>query len=144
MIRILILILIIIIVYEITSFLRHGVLDDNHPILNEISSNFSKIDKRLKNVKLYVGENSYTQNKKWISLCIRDPQSGHLYDMNTINYVAAHEYAHVISKSYGETGNEHNAEFKANFNYILKRAQELGIYNPDLPIPTSYCRHYEN
>lgn len=67
---------------------------------------------------------SYTVNKgEKMIFCIRDKETKELHDINLMMYVALHEFAHVMSVSVG-----HNEEFHKNFNYILKVAEEQGLY----------------
>lgn len=106
----------------------------DHPILDNVRSNFSILNPDYAKIPLRYGDSAYTENKKVITLCLQDPDSGVYYDMNTIMYVALHELAHVISKSHG-----HNDEFKMNFAKLLKQGTEAGIYDPSRPIPRSYC-----
>ena len=80
------------------------------------------------------GDSAYTENKAVITLCLKNPENGLYYDMNTIMYVAIHELSHMVTKTHG-----HNKEFKNHFSTLLKRAAQLGIYNPRKPIPETYC-----
>jgi hypothetical protein len=80
------------------------------------------------------GGSAYTENKTVITLCLKNPENGYYYNSNTIMYVALHELAHIISKTQG-----HNDEFNNNFAMLLKQAETRGIYNPRIPIPTTYC-----
>ena len=68
---------------------------------------------------------SYLVNKgQSLILCIRDKSNEYnLLDINTIMFVALHEFAHLISISIG-----HTDEFWSNFKFILINASELGIY----------------
>lgn len=80
---------------------------------------------------------SYTVNKgEKMIFCIRDKETKKLHDINLMMYVALHEFAHVISVTVG-----HNKEFHKNFNYLLKVAEEMGIYKK-LPLgkqQIKYC-----
>lgn len=105
-----------------------------HPMLDQVRMNFAKIDPKFGNIPLREGKSAYTENKRIITLCLVDPDSKVHYDVNTIMYVALHELAHVISKKHG-----HGDEFKRNFNMLLRKGAQLGIYDPRKPIPTSYC-----
>lgn len=105
-----------------------------HPMLDQVRANFAKIHPQYGHIPLKEGSSAFTENKRIITLCLVDPESKVHYDINTIMYVALHELAHVISKKHG-----HGEEFKRNFNLLLKRAAQLGIYDPRKPIPTSYC-----
>jgi len=86
------------------------------------------------------GEKSaaYTVNKgDELRICIRDPDSNEMFESeNTGFLVLLHELAHLMSQSFG-----HNIEFKKNFAYICKQAQELGLYRyvDYSKNPTSYC-----
>lgn len=111
----------------------------DNPVINQIRQNFAKLKPEYGNVPIREGDSSYTEGKKFITLCLRDPATGKYYDMNTIMYVALHELAHLVSESYGSPGNEHNDEFKKNFQVILDRAERLGFYNPNIPMPKTYC-----
>lgn len=105
-----------------------------HPIIVDISNNFSRIKPEYKNIPIYQGDSSYTENKSVITLCLQDPETKKFYDMNTLMYVALHELAHVITKTIG-----HDDNFKKNFTKLLVKAESLGIYNSQLPLPKKYC-----
>lgn len=107
---------------------------DKEPMLLKVRQNFSLLDPDYTKIPLAEGGSSYTENKSAITLCLRDPETGELYDINTIMYVALHELAHVISKNHG-----HGSEFKDNFEKILKKAASIGIYDPTRSIPSNYC-----
>lgn len=81
---------------------------------------------------------AYSVNKgDQLRICVRDESSDNLFeDQNDMMFVALHELAHLMSKSYG-----HNLEFKKNFAYITKIAVELGIYKyiDYQKKPTNYC-----
>jgi hypothetical protein len=80
---------------------------------------------------------SYTVNKgERIVMCIRSPDTGEFYDMNTIMYVAIHELAHVGCPEFG-----HTKLFAKIFAMLLKNATRLGIYNDQnyLVSPMPYC-----
>lgn len=68
---------------------------------------------------------SYLINKgESLVLCIRDKTDGHnILDINTVMFVALHEFAHLITTSIG-----HTKEFWSNFKFILKNAIEIKIY----------------
>jgi len=70
---------------------------------------------------------SYTINKgEKMVLCLR-ARDGHekLERENTMMFVSLHELAHIMSKSIGHEDDE----FWRNFKFILKHAQNLGMYN---------------
>jgi hypothetical protein len=80
---------------------------------------------------------SYTVNKgERIVMCIRSPETGQFYDMNTIMYVAIHELSHVACPEFG-----HTKLFAEIFAGLLKDAKRLGIYKDEnyLLNPMQYC-----
>lgn len=116
-------------------------------VLNRVRANFILIHPKYGGITLQEGDSSYTENKRVISLCTVNPNTGEHYDMNTIMYVALHELAHVVTPKYDKNGNlhdEHSAAFKKNFALLLKRATKLRIYNPSIPIPSTYCGIKDN
>lgn len=63
-------------------------------------------------------EIGYTINKgQSIGLCLRDND-------NALFFIVLHELAHVITKEYG-----HTKEFWKNFEELIKKSIDLGIYN---------------
>ena len=106
----------------------------DHPILNQVRDNFAKLNPEYSKIPLREGDSAYTENKAVITLCLKNPETGGYYDMNTIMYVALHELGHIVSKTHG-----HNDEFKKNFATLLRQAARKGIYDPRKPIPAAYC-----
>jgi hypothetical protein len=98
-------------------------------MLNEISPEAAS------KIRIYKGDKSYTINKRNVYLCLKD-KNGEYYSINTILAVACHEISHVLCKSIG-----HTKEFDEIFKKILKKAEELGYYDPTIKIPTDYCEH---
>lgn len=104
----------------------------DHPTLNQIRFNFSKIDPAYGNIPLKEGYSSYTENKNSITLCLS--HDGEYYNMNTLMYVSIHELAHIVTKGYG-----HTEEFHKNFSDLLQKATAAGVYDPSKPLPVKYC-----
>lgn len=113
---------------------KRSYYSDKHPLLEQIRSNFTILSPEYADIPLREGDSAYTENKAVITLCLKNPETGKFYSMNTLMYVALHELSHIISKTHG-----HNEEFKQNFAKILRRATNVGIYNPGIPIPQTYC-----
>lgn len=105
-----------------------------NPVLKNVRYNFSLLNPKYANIPLREGNSAYTENKRSITLCLKNPETGETYDMNTLMYVALHELAHVVSESHG-----HTDEFKRNFVILLREASRIGIYNPRREIPQTYC-----
>ncbi len=69
---------------------------------------------------------SYTVDKgNELHLCLRNKEDKTFHGVNLLMFVALHELAHVMSKSYG-----HNEEFTKNFVYLLKMSSRCGTYAP--------------
>lgn len=103
--------------------------------LARVRNNFAKLDVEYAKIPLSADTSAYTEDKKRISLCLQDPQTGEMYPDNTIMYVALHELSHICNKEdYG-----HTDAFKRVFARLLKKAQAIGIYDPSIPLPSVYC-----
>lgn len=70
---------------------------------------------------------SYSLNKgEKIALCIRKKgESKEFIEDNTIMFVAIHELSHIMTESVG-----HEPEFWDNMAFLLKKANDINIYNP--------------
>lgn len=85
---------------------------------------------------------AYSENKgEKIAFCLDKKKNvggigGELIDQNTLNFVALHELAHVMTKSVG-----HTTEFWDNFKFLLQEAEKLKIYKPVdyKKNPQKYC-----
>lgn len=108
---------------------------ESEDVIRNLKKNLSKIDPGYGQVSIIEGfKGASTKNKKIVSICLRNPDTGKFYSENTLMYVLLHELAHVISPTYG-----HDDNFKERMNDLLFKAKELGIYDPDIPIPKMYC-----
>jgi predicted AAA+ superfamily ATPase len=83
------------------------------------------------------GVGKTTLAKKGLANCLKD-ENGKYYDYNMIMYVCLHELAHAFSNSVDE--NHTGEEFKENFRKLLKKGEEVGIFNPSLPLNYDYCK----
>jgi hypothetical protein len=90
--------------------------------------------KMVQNVSLYRGNKSYTINKHKIFLCLKDGNKQY-YPDNTLIYVLAHEYAHVLCPEIG-----HTKKFDEIFKALLKELTREGIFDPTQPIEQDYCK----
>jgi len=81
---------------------------------------------------------SFTLNKgEKIHVCLRQKNSNQdLVDVNVLTFVTLHEIGHIGTREIG-----HTPLFWNNFAWILKQAEELGIYEfqnfAEQPVP--YC-----
>jgi hypothetical protein len=82
---------------------------------------------------------SYSVNKgESVHLCLRQRQGAdeNLVNENVMVFVSLHEMAHMITDSVG-----HEPEFWNNFGWLLKQAENLGVYqDQDFKAhPVRYC-----
>jgi hypothetical protein len=108
----------------------------NDPLIDVIKRDVSMLDPRIKNIQFYSSDESYTEDKKRIYLCLRD-ENGEYYDYNMLLYVAIHECSHALT----DVIDIHHVtpEFKNMFATLLTRATELGMYSPVQPLVSTYC-----
>ena len=99
---------------------------------NEFPENMSYIKDLIKRTKtINIMETpqdekytSYTVNKgERVNMCIRSKIIENIHDMNTLMYVAIHEFSHVACPEYG-----HTPLFKKIFKFLLERSIEINIY----------------
>lgn len=103
----------------------------------EIQTKLMRVDPEVTSkLNIQAGNQSFTEDKKDMFLCLRDEQ-GKYYPDNMLMYVALHELAHA--KSHSVDVNHSGDEFKTNFNSYLKKAEELGFYSPSKGLVREYC-----
>lgn len=110
---------------------------EDNSMLNEIRRRFNIMNPRYARLPMRTDKRSFTEDKTAIFLCIKDPRTGLFYNINILMYVALHELAHVLTKADGPQS--HGDEFKANFSRLLAEAASKGVYDPNQPIPSTYC-----
>jgi len=106
----------------------------SNPILQRIHQDFIKLNPEYAKIPLRSGDSAFTENKSMITICLQDPKTKQHYPYCVLLYVALHELSHMVSKDYG-----HGKEFQSNFGVILRKAVELGMYDPNCQIPSTYC-----
>lgn len=105
------------------------------PLIMHLKNKLALIHPKFRYLDIREGSSSYTENKKTIYICTRDPKTNMVYDDNILLYVCIHECAHVLVPEY----DEHGPKFKAMMDHLLKKAIAAGIYDPSIPIPPTYC-----
>lgn len=111
----------------------------NKPQILQWIRNFIPDPERFTEATPDAEHTSYSVNKgEKVHLCLRQRDSGDesLMDENIMVFVALHEMAHVVTPTLG-----HGPDFWNNFAWLLKRAEEQGIYTyQDFKAhPVSYC-----
>ena len=127
-----------IIVYILFSIHSKNSTDNDDPMLNKLIEDMITLDPRMKDKVFHVGNESYTEDKKRIYLCIKDSE-GHYYPYNVLIQVAIHEMAHALSN--------HNdpihvtSEFNDLHLELRKKAMTMGMFKQEDNVPTGYCTH---
>ena len=84
------------------------------------------------------GHTAYSENKgAKLAFCLRQyKDTTELVDENTLTFVALHELSHLMTESVG-----HHPEFWENFKFLLKNADEHGVYKSVdyTNDPVEYC-----
>jgi hypothetical protein len=106
-----------------------------HPVINSLQQKLTAIHPIIGSLKIREGKESFTLNKKDVSLCLKDKKTGELYDDNMLTYVLLHEIAHVINKD--DVG--HTPKFHKKFDELLERATQLGLFDPNKELVEDYC-----
>jgi len=127
--------LIIFLIWMITHQIKEHHLQDD-PMLYTLKEVLKPVHPVISQLKLYKGDKSYTINKNKIFLCLYD-ENGEYYPLNMLVYVLLHEIAHLLNDK--DVG--HTPAFHAQFDELLDRATQLGIYNPSIPIIQNYCQY---
>lgn len=106
-------------------------------IVLQIKERLKFIDPEFAKLPIYIDDSAYTIDKRTIYLCLRDLETGEVFDINTLMYVTLHELAHVITTE--NEFDDHGPIFKKNFSKLLKVATQRRVYDPSQPLPHSYC-----
>ena len=131
------LILILLLIFLLCSY-QLKKIKNNDPLIEKIKSDVSRLDERISQIEFYSSNESYTDNKDKIFLCLKDEETGKYYDYNTLMYVAIHECAHALTDVIDL---EHKTpEYRNMFKYLLDKSTSIGIYDPYKPLPEKYCK----
>jgi len=110
----------------------------DNQIARDILKNFDADPSRFSESTPDSSYTSYTLNKgEKIHVCLRQKNATQdLVDVNVLTFVTLHEIGHIGTREIG-----HTPLFWNNFAWILKQAEELGIYEfqnfAEQPVP--YC-----
>jgi len=117
---------------ELVEYLKQNHSSDPRVQLLAKNYNPGKIVETLPTSKF----TAYSEDKgKKLAFCLRREKNGvELIDINTLTFVALHELGHLMTASVG-----HETEFWENFKYLLKKANDIGIYEP-----VDYAKQNEN
>ena len=130
-------VILIILLSSVRYFKRQERFHNEEPIIARIKFDCCKLDDKIKTIDFYPADESYTEDKKRIYLCLRD-ENDKYYEYNMLMYVAIHECAHALTDVIDP---EHKTvEFKTTFQNLLQKAEILGLYDPSKEIIENYCK----
>jgi len=109
------------------------------PLLDKIYKDLKLIypDLDQKKIKMYGANDTLTEDKKIMYLCIRK-KNGEYYDYPSILYIAIHELAHVLNDEY-DTHSEHGDKFNNLNKVLLQKAYELNLLPKNLKVNYDMC-----
>lgn len=133
-------ILILLLSYEIVTEIGENYEDKpEDPYVLEIVEKLKKCHPAIEQVapklKFFEGEKSYTINKKYVHICLKD-EKGDLYHQNQLVLVIAHEIAHALCDEIG-----HTHKFQKILDELLKSAEKIGVYDSTIPHVPNYCEY---
>ena len=133
-------ILILLLSYEIVTEIGENYEDKiEDPYVLEIVNKLKTCHPAIKDIapklKFFEGEKSYTINKKYVHICLKD-EKGDLYHHNQLVLVVAHEIAHALCNEIG-----HTPKFQSILDELLKSAEKMGIYDSTIPHVENYCEY---
>ena len=110
------------------------VVDQVDPKIVQLKSKLRVVIPDIDKIPMYKGNKSYTLDKRKIYLCLRD-ENERYYPDNFLLYVIMHELAHYRNKK--DWG--HTEAFFDEFEAILKKSEEAGVYDGSRPHIQNYC-----
>lgn len=115
---------------------RKQYFSSQDPMVLRLKQTVSQLDPRIEKIEFFASDESYTEDKNKIYLCVKD-EHGKYYDFNMLIYVTIHEVTHALTNVvdiYHTT-----AEFRNTFESLLTKAHKLGFYDPEAPLYRHYC-----
>lgn len=106
------------------------------PMISQLKSELKVLDPRVSSIEFSAANESYTEDKEKIFLCLKD-ENGNYYPHNFLIEVAIHELGHVFCPVVDP--DHESKQCQDIYNSLLNKATKLGIYDPTQPIVTEYC-----
>jgi len=128
--------LIIIVLYTMYINRNPGVCEFD-AMLNKLRLDAIKIEPRSTEIEFFTSDESYTEDKKRIFLCLKDSEDKY-YEYNHLLQVLIHELAHAFTDVIDK---EHKTpEFNNKHNEYRIKAMKLNMVNLEDKVPLTYCR----
>lgn len=122
--------------------------DTNDEMILKTRKKLEKVVPEASNIYIRDGNSSYNVNRKYITLCVRDPVTQEYYNEHIVMYVALHEIVHTLVDSDFDIPSEddpmeydkdHGPLFVSTFKRLLNKAISMGLYDPRYKVPDDYC-----
>jgi hypothetical protein len=134
--EIFILVLLLAVLFTLSYAYRNPGVCMIDPMLEKLRQDLIKVDPRLGKLQYFPGNESYTEDKEKIFICMKDEQ-GNYYPYNALLQVALHEAAHALCPI---VDTEHKTpEFNNLHNALRKKASALGLVDLTKNVPLGYC-----
>lgn len=130
------LIIVLLFILYLTININKTVIYDD-PLIFKLKDDLIQVDERVRLINFYASNESFTEDKKKIYICLRD-RFNNYYDYNTLVYVTCHELAHAFSSTFDKSHS--SEEFRKNFEELLTKAEKLKLFDPTKPIEPHYCK----
>ena len=133
-----ILIILILIVFSVMYFNKDPGVCEYDPILNRLIKDAKLIEPRSAELEFFTSDESYTEDKKRIFLCLKD-KNNQYYSYNHLIQVLIHELAHAFCSVIDK---EHKTdEFNNLHLQYRKTAESKNLVDLSDPVPPTYCRY---
>ena len=107
------------------------------PVLNKLIKDAIKIEPKSTNLEFFPSDESYTEDKQRVFLCLKD-RNDKYYDYNHLIQVLVHELAHAFSPIYDK---DHTTpEFNNLHNKYRSIAIDNNLLNANDRVPDDYCK----
>lgn len=131
--------LIVFVIILLYIFYKHQDITEEYnediAILGKLKRILLPLDPRINQLKFLPSKSTYTFNKNTIHFCLRD-NKGQYYPLNMLIMVAVHELAHSF---YPGDSTKHPSDWMTDYTILLKKAEDLKIYDPSIPVVSNYC-----
>jgi len=118
---------------------RHPISCPINLMLEKLRADLIRIDPTASRLQFFTANESYTEDKQKVFLCLQDKKSGDYYPYNQLLEVAIHELGHANTSVIDP--DHKSQEWNTEFRRLLNKAVELGIYDPSIPPVSNYCPH---
>ncbi len=133
---VIVLIFLLFFIISITYIYRNPDACMIDPILEKLRRDLIKVDPRLSKLQYFPADESYTEDKEKIFICMKD-ENNNYYSYNALLQVALHEASHALT-TVVDIKHE-TPEFNNMHNTLREKASKLGLVDLTKNVPDAYC-----